>query len=297
MEEYLRGVVPLELNTFGVGDRAAVEAQAVAARSYAYSRMPEYLPREVAIRQALRPFDMRATVSDQVYGGMDAEHPASDLAARTTHGLVLRFAGAVVSAPYHSTCGGETAEPQELWQGPAEAYLRRVSDRIPGREGRYYCDIAPRFRWTREYERLTLESVLSRYLRQYARPAAANGTRSGSAGAVGAVRSLAVERRTPSGRVAELAVTTDAGRFLLRGNDIRFALRSAGGEILASTYFSVDAATAGDGRVTHVTIRGNGNGHGVGMCQWGAVGRARAGHDFRAILRAYFPGTTIEPAE
>jgi stage II sporulation protein D len=46
-----------------------------------------------------------------------------------------------------------------------------------------------------------------------------------------------------------------------------------------------------------VTIRGNGNGHGVGMCQWGAVGRARAGQDFRTILRAYFPGVTVEPAE
>jgi hypothetical protein len=77
-------------------------------------------------------------------------------------------------------------------------------------------------------------------------------------------------------------VTTDAGRFTLHGNDIRFALRSAGGEILASTYFSVDAAAAGDGRLARVTLRGHGNGHGVGMCQWGAVGRARA------------PGTTSE---
>jgi stage II sporulation protein D len=33
------------------------------------------------------------------------------------------------------------------------------------------------------------------------------------------------------------------------------------------------------------------------MCQWGAVGRARAGQDFRTILRAYFPGATVETAE
>jgi stage II sporulation protein D len=213
---------------------------------------------------------------------------------RATQGLVIRFGGAVVSAPYHSACGGSTAEPQELWQATPEPYLRRVSDRIPGTVDRYYCDIAPRFRWAREYDAVTLESVLSRYLRTYARPAAP-GTRTG--GGVGAVHALTVEGRTPSGRVETLAVATDAGRFLLRGNDIRFALRSAGGEILASTYFSVDAAAAGDGRLTRVTFRGNGNGHGVGMCQWGAVGRARAGQDFRAILRAYFPGTTVEPAE
>jgi stage II sporulation protein D len=39
-----------------------------------------------------------------------------------------------------------------------------------------------------------------------------------------------------------------------------------------------------------------GYGHGVGMCQWGAIGRARAGQDFRAILQAYYPGTAIGPA-
>jgi stage II sporulation protein D len=291
IEEYLRGVVPLELNAFGAAEVAALEAQAVAARSYTYSRMPEYLPRDVAIRQASRPFDMRATVTDQVYGGLDAEHAASDRAVQATRGLVLRFGGSVVSAPYHSACGGTTAEPQELWQSTPEPYLRRVSDRIPGTADRYYCDIAPRFRWTRAYDGLTLESVLSRYLRSYARSAPPGS------GAVGAVRSLRVEGRTPSGRVEVLEVTTDAGRFLLRGNDIRFALRTPGGEILASTYFSVDAAAGADGRLARVTLRGNGNGHGVGMCQWGAVGRARAGQDYRAILRAYFPGTTVEPAE
>jgi stage II sporulation protein D len=44
-------------------------------------------------------------------------------------------------------------------------------------------------------------------------------------------------------------------------------------------------------------VRGGGNGHGVGMCQWGALGRARAGQSFREILQAYYPGTEIAPAE
>jgi stage II sporulation protein D len=44
-------------------------------------------------------------------------------------------------------------------------------------------------------------------------------------------------------------------------------------------------------------LRGAGNGHGVGMCQWGAIGRARAGQDFRTILRAYYPGTTVATAD
>ena len=44
-------------------------------------------------------------------------------------------------------------------------------------------------------------------------------------------------------------------------------------------------------------LRGGGNGHGVGMCQAGAVGRARAGQDFRTILRTYYPGTTVGTIE
>jgi stage II sporulation protein D len=251
-----------------------------------YSRLPEFEPRDVAVRQAALPYDLRATTSDQVYGGVDAERGAADRAILTTAGLVIRYGGAVVSAPYHSSCGGSTAEPSELWGAEEEPWLRRVSDRVPG-TNRYYCDIAPRFRWTRTWDEGTLRGVLDRYLR------AASGVRP----PVGAVRDVAVQSHTGSGRVASLAIATDAGRAVLRGNDIRFAVRSVGGDILPSTYFSVDAERGADGRLTRVTIRGNGNGHGVGMCQWGAVGRARAGQDFRTILRAYFPGAAVEPAE
>lgn len=289
VEEYLRGVVPLELNLFGTRDIAALEAQAVAARSYAYSRMPEFEPRDVAIRHAALPYDLRATVSDQVYGGVDAENVASDRAIANTAGLVLRYNGAVVSAPYHSACGGSTAEPSELWKSQAEPYLRRVSDKVPGTSDRYYCDIAPRFHWTRTWDEAELRGVLERYLRSPDARA--------QSGRIGAVASLDVESRTGSGRVDVLRVASASQNSQLRGNDIRFAVRTVGGEILPSTYFSVNAEHSADGQLSRVTIRGNGNGHGVGMCQWGAVGRARAGQSFRSILRAYFPGTTIDPVE
>jgi stage II sporulation protein D len=294
VEDYLRGVVPLELNAFRPAESAALAAQAVAARSYTFSRLAEWLPRAEAQARAALPFDLRPTVQDQVYGGVDAEHAASDEAVRATRGLVLRYGGAVVNAPYSSTCGGHTAAARELWGGggTVEPYLQGVSDRVPGTD-RAYCEAGGRFRWSRDWDASALQSVLERYLRRYAGAAEAGG-----AGApVGAIRALGIVERGASGRVLRLAVTTDAGRFVLRGNDIRFAVRSLGGEILPSTYFSVDAVAGSDGRLARVTLRGNGNGHGVGMCQWGAIGRARAGQDFRAILQAYFPGTAVEPAE
>ncbi len=286
VESYLRGVVPLELGTSAPNERAALEAQAVAARSYVYSRLPEFEPRAAAMRRAAQPFDLRATTSDQVYGGVDVERAAADRAIVATSGLVLRYEGAVVTAPYHSACGGSTAEPAELWNSEREPWLSRVSDRIPGTD-RYYCDIAPRFRWTRTWDDATLRGVLTRYLRASSRVQTP----------VRLVRSLAVNGRTPSGRAASLDIVTGDGTATLRGNDIRFVLRTAGGDILPSTNFIVDSERGGDGRVALVTIRGNGNGHGVGMCQWGAVGRARAGQDFRMILRAYFPRASVEPVE
>ena len=273
VEAYLRGVVPRELGVRGAGDRAALEAQAVAARSYAVAR----------IGNTTRAYDVAASTTDQVYGGVDAENAVADAAVAATEGLVLTYNGRVVSAPYHSTCGGSTAAADEIWRSQNEPYLQRVSDRIPGTD-RYYCDIAPRFRWERSWRADSLTAVVERYLRSYAEV---------PPGPVGEVRRVDVDGKTPSGRVAALWVETSRGRYRLRGNDIRYVLRSPSGELLNSTYFSPEVVSSPDGRLTRLTVRGLGYGHGVGMCQWGAIGRARAGQDFRTILRTYFPGTTV----
>ena len=276
VEAYLRGVVPRELGVRGAADRAALEAQAVAARSYAVTRLGN----------TSRAYDVTATTTDQVYGGVEAENADADAAVTATEGLVLMYNGRVVSAPYHSTCGGSTAAPDEIWRSQNEPFLQRVSDRIPGSD-RYYCDIAPRFRWERSWRADSLATVVERYLRSYAQV---------PPGPVGEVRRVDVDGQTPSGRVAALWIETSRGRYRLRGNDIRYVLRSPSGELLNSTYFSPEVVSSPDGRLTRLTVRGLGYGHGVGMCQWGAIGRARAGQDFRTILRTYFPGTTVARA-
>ena len=279
MDDYLRGVVPLEIGTKAAGDSAAVQAQAVTARSYAYVRIRE--------AGGSRPFDVTAGVGDQIYGGADAETPVANAAVIATRGLVLKYAGRVVNAPYHSTCGGSTAEADEVWRSRGEPYLRRVSDQIPGTT-RSYCDIAPRFRWTRTLDGATLHAALVRYLGTYTAVPGPNP---------GTPRDVMIDTRTPSGRVGTLKIATDRGNYVLRGNDVRYVLRAPGGEILNSTYFSVETATAQDGSLSRLTLRGMGYGHGVGMCQWGAIGRARAGQDFRGILETYYPGATVGPVE
>ncbi len=275
MDDYVRGVVPLEIGTNDAGDLAAVEAQAVAARSYAYTRLAG----------PARPYDVVATVQDQVYGGANAETSTGNRAVEETAGLVLQYDGRVVNAPYHANCGGSTAAPEDSWNVDSEPYLRRVSDRIPGTD-RYYCDWAPKFRWTRSYTAEQLRASLSRYVR--ALP--------GGAAGLSRVRDIRVTAVTPAGRVATLTVDSDHGRWSLRGNQIRAGLRLPSGEMLYSTYFSVDADVRG-GEVRRLTLQGGGNGHGIGMCQTGAIGRARAGQDFRTILGTYYPGTTVGTLE
>ena len=161
-----------------------------------------------------------------------------------TRGLVLLYGGVVVNAPYHANCGGSTAAPQDSWRAAAEPYLQRVSDQIPG-TSRYYCDQAPRFRWTRTFAAEELRGAVARYVR--ALP--------GGAGGIGAVTSVAVTAVTPAGRVGTLTVDTDRGRWSLRGNEIRTALRSPAGELLYSTYFSVDVVN-GRGGVQQLLAQG-----------------------------------------
>jgi stage II sporulation protein D len=276
IDDYLRGVVPLEIGDVSPSEAAAAEAQAVAARSYAFIHL-----------DPSRAYDVTGGTLDQLYGGAAAETAVSSRAVDDTHGLVLEYAGRVVNAPYHAVCGGSTAAASEVWRSNDEPYLQSVSDRIPG-TNRYYCDLSPRFKWTRTLDGPTLDAALARYLASYA---------SVPGRAPGRARAVTIGSHTPSGRVGTLTITTDRGNFVLRGNDIRYVLRAPGGEMLNSTYFSVETMLGADGSVAQLTLRGMGYGHGVGMCQWGAIGRARAGQDFRTILRAYYPGTSIGRAE
>ena len=278
VEDYLRGVVPIELGTRQLGDRAALEAQAIAARSYAYIRVPS----DAAV-DPRSGWHMVATVQNQVYAGLDVEAPIVNEAIDRTAGLVIRYNGLLVDAPYFSSCGGRTAAPKESWRDVREEpYLPSVDDTDP-RTGRPYCDIAPRNHWTEEFDEAQLSESVRRAL-------VAAGARDPRPGVMTAMR---VEGRTTSGRATALVLRTDRGDVTVRNNEIRNVLRNTRGAILSSTYFSIERESRVRGHLSGVTLRGHGNGHGVGMCQWGAIGRSRAGLDARTILRHYYPGTVV----
>jgi stage II sporulation protein D len=273
IESYLLGVVSAEMGRRTSGEQAALRAQAVVSRTYALRNLR---------RWHSQGFDLYATISDQAYGGVSAETPEGRAAVSETRGRVLTYNGAPIEAFYFSTCGGRTAEGFEVFRGASRPYLRSVSD-LAG-NGVAYCRISPRYHWREEWTGEALRAGLQRHL-----PGTATGSES-----VQGITDIRVTRRSASGRVDELAIRVGRSELQVDGHaKIRQTLRTAAGDLLRSTAFSLIATGAGT-RVTNLVAEGMGAGHGVGLCQWGAVGRARAGQGYEQILAAYYPGTRLE---
>jgi stage II sporulation protein D len=282
LELYLQSVVVLELGFRAPTDRAAVMAQAVAARTYAV--------RNRGRREALG-FDIFATDADQAYGGTEAEFPEVTDAVQRTAGQILTWHGQPIQALFHSTCGYSTESAEEVFQSRDPVpYLRATSDRYGGGEQDFYCSISPRFRWREEWDADGLSAVLARTLPLLARPA--GGGTGGAIGDIGRVTDISIARTSSSGRVVELSVTTTNGRYTAT-RSLRDVLKALPDRQLLSTLFQLHVEKDGE-RLVKVVASGAGYGHGVGMCQFGAVGRARAGQDYRQILATYYQGTALE---
>jgi stage II sporulation protein D len=111
---------------------------------------------------------------------------------------------------------------------------------------------------------------------------------------VDTVTDLRVTQRSASGRVEQISIVLGGSEVRVDGHArIRQVLRTASGHLLRSTAFSLNVTGAGR-NVTNLVVDGTGAGHGVGLCQWGAVGRAREGQGYEQILAAYYPGTRLE---
>ena len=274
LENYLAGVVGPEIGPRRSYEEAAVLAQVVVSRSFAMKNRGRW--------ESLG-FDAYADTRDQVYLGVAVESPQVWDAVRKTTGEVLTYDGDVIDAYFHSTCGFTTAGVEEAFAtARTRPYLRPISDDRGG--GHYYCDISPRFRWHEEWDGSKLRTILSRTLSTYT-PISGDELQR--------ITDVTVSRTTKSGRVGELRIVFERGDIRIPGPDVRAVLRPDVDRVLSSDAFQL-TVTKVDGQVARLVAAGAGSGHGVGMCQWGAIGRARAGQDYHEILNTYFPGTKIE---
>lgn len=269
VEQYLRGVVPLEIGKRPENLIEALKAQAVAARTYTYKRMQE---------RKNASFDMTATVQDQVYGGADPEYRESDLAIKMTEDLIMISEDSLIDAYYHSTCGGKTANIEDVWEKPYCSYLRSVSDLDPS--GQPYCQISPRFHWQEKWtSRIFFDQLRNNLLKAFpekVRP--------------GSIKEITVKELFPCGRVKRCAFSAHNWTVDMGGDRLRFVIRrdTPDKSILRSANFKIVSLSSKE-----VLISGTGYGHGVGMCQMGAIGRATANQSFEQILKAYYTGVVL----
>jgi stage II sporulation protein D len=181
--------------------------------------------------------------------------PAARAAAEATTGEVLALGMEPVEAYFHASCGGRT-EGGLAALGRDLPYLRSVEC------GR--CEKAPKVSWSVKI------------------PARELGKAAGLGGSASAAR---IVSRTPSGRAERIEVAAGDRKVVLAASDLRQRL---GFSRLPSLAFDVHRPWWGD-----FVFDGRGQGHGAGLCQWGAAGLAREGKTYREILGHYYPGVEI----
>jgi len=264
MDDYLKGVVPPEIGFTKEAELEAIKAQAVAARTYSMSHLSQYID---------EPYDLKSDVSDQVYHGVEVENAVVSRAVEATRGYVLKYRDELINAYYHSTCGGYTDDVDEVWDKKSTPYLRAVPD-----SG--FCSWSKYYTWKESYSVKQLKLRLEEYL----------SSERGRVVRLGKIVDMNIVGRTAGGRVARMKIETSDGSYTVGSDKIRWVFtRSSNPElILQSARFDLKKTYDGSRRLTRVDFIGGGYGHGVGMCQCGAIGMARAGRAYEQILKHYY---------
>lgn len=278
LETYLLGVVPLEIGGLKDSVVEAGRAQAIAARSYTLFYMG---------RRGDEGFDLYGTVEDQVYGSVESERPMATHCVTQTRGRVALYRGAPIRANYCSTCGGITADVWEAWPTPPLDYLRGRLDTEGG--GEAFCRPSPRFRWRQQWS-------ADDFVEMVRRTAPPSGV-TVPPGWPGRLLDVHVADRSRSGRVKTLIISGTAGDLTVPNHVLRQVLRqpTPASPILSSNLFKLGVRRdVTDGRVVSVVVSGAGSGHGVGLCQVGALGMARQGYTADQILTHYYSGIELK---
>ncbi|MEJ5263510.1 MAG: SpoIID/LytB domain-containing protein [Ignavibacterium sp.] len=266
LEDYIKGVMTKEMPVGkGKENYEALKAFAIAARTYAINK----------IFTSKTYYDLLPDIRDQVYGGGDAEHPLSNMAVDETKGMILTFEDEPATVFYHSTCGGYTESAVNVFTKDDISYLRTIPD---GNDS--YCSISPNYNWK---EIIPEETFLKRLVD-------AKLLMDSNC----SLEKFNIKSRFQSGRMNELEIllkcNDEIKSISIFGNQIRSVIKNnSGNGLLKSNNFIIEIT---DDR--KVMITGKGSGHGVGLCQWGAIGQSRLGKNNKEILMHYFPGTEIK---
>ena len=305
LERYLESVVNGEFNSQWA--QAAVEAQIIAARTYALYQMKEMR------KDAGRVFDVESTQKDQVYLGMDRVDSTASQLVLKTRGMIMIPKDGVRGGPsdgkivnpikafYHASCGGRTLLPEQVWGAKFSGFTKGVP--CP------YCSGAPSYRW--DY-RLSFRDVEARITKGIAVDSVGRKSwpefytnnpkrwflvdvrsknKANSLMASPNLEAHDLRESDENARPGDLIFEFVDREHIERHVSIKMNAYAARNWLdpskLKSTWFQVRSL----GRF--VLFHGKGSGHGVGMCQWGAKKMGEKGFTRDQILSFYYPGVKI----
>jgi stage II sporulation protein D len=290
LERYLAGVVGSEMpNSWPI---AALQAQAVASRTYALQQL-----------RPAAPYDLKATVASQVYKGVESESATVREAVETTRSQVLMHGDRLINAVFHSSSGGLTENSGDSWSRQLP-YLVSVPDDDT---------LSPVSRWEKSFT----PEALRQAFQEIGGAITIQPLETSKTGRLRRARVI--------GPAGELVLTGSAlrERLGLRSTLVQFrfepAGRDDGAEIIPARPLpppSLDLAnTQGDPAPANASFpfspsqnapnrlastpamllvaEGRGFGHGVGMSQWGAYALALRGKSHEDILRYYYRGAVL----
>ncbi|MDW7651938.1 MAG: stage II sporulation protein D [Bacillota bacterium] len=266
LEEYLVGVVAAEMPASF--ELEALKAQAIVARTYTVTQMRSYGGKGCDKHPGSPDICTDHThcqaweSEEKSLGKWDAAEAPENLnkirqAVRETAGQVIHHNGLTIDAVFHAHCGGHTENSEDVWSA-ALPYLRAVD-----------CPYCAGTRWSKTEHSFT-GSEFAQAMLPYvsAVPVSASGR-----------PLIDAPVRTATGRIKTLTIAGES----IGGRDIRAALR------LPSTNFTwqIDGDT--------ITFTNRGYGHGVGLCQYGADGMAKAGKTYEEIIHHFYTGVNLIP--
>ena len=274
LEKYLESVVNSEFNSQWAEN--AVEAQIIAARTYAVYQMKEMR------KKGTKVYDVESTQKDQVFLGLDNTDSVGRKLVEKTRGIILVDHSRPIKAFYHATCGGLTTLPEKVWGNHFAGFTKRVN--CP------YCAGSPSYQW--EYS-IGFHEIEKRVWRGIATDAVSRKAFPQSI--LSNVNQYILMKmkagREQDSRIQDLILYyahVAKPEVLIPVHLNTYAVRNwLDATKLKSTLFTTET----NGRT--MVFKGKGSGHGVGLCQWGAKKMGEKGFTYLQILGHYYPGVKL----
>ncbi len=234
----------------------ALKAQAVAARTYAYERLRK--------TTSAKLYDLESSEKDQVSGTFfDATEKTLRASKETEGEILIGPSGKISPAFFHSKCGGRTFRPDQVWGGVEEGY-RSVNCT--------FCQKTGMKDWNGKIQNKKLVNMVDQVLKKYYSDSIVDHN---------------IKIMPDSVHNSEIRLYAGDRLHIIKKSYLR---NLAGREVLPSNNFIMSSKNS------EIHVEGQGYGHGVGLCQLGALELAKRGYTYRQILSFYFPRHKIKTA-